>query len=91
MIGDPPTNTLEHAVISGSATTGLKITLRDGRHACLAILDEDGNVIESGPAVARECWNVAIECHRNFWKAQGHLVVHTSPTGLVTSHPKGKR
>ncbi|WP_018991283.1 class II aldolase/adducin head domain-containing protein [Aromatoleum toluclasticum] len=90
MIGTPTTDTLAHTVISGSATTGMTVTTRDGRPARLAVLDEDGNVIEAGDAVAREAWNVAIQCHRNFWQANGHLVVHTSPTGLVTAPPKGR-
>lgn len=88
MIADLPTDTLDHAVISGLSFKGLTVTTRDGRPARLAILDEQGNVIESGPAVARECWNVAIECHQLFWQAQGHLVVHTSPTGLKTTTQK---
>lgn len=90
MIGTPTTNTLDTAVISGVVHSGLTVTTRDGRPARLAILDEHGNVVADGDAVARECWNVATECQRNFWKGDGHLVVHTSPTGLVTAQPKAR-
>lgn len=87
MIGTPTTDTLANAVISGVTYRGLTVTTRDGRPARLAILDEHGNVIDVGDDVACECWNVAIACHRNFLIGQGHLVVHTSPTGLVTGKP----
>lgn len=81
---------LANTVIRGSTPTGLTVTTRDGRPARLAVLDEHGNVIADGPDVARECWNVTIECQRNYWHGNGHLVVHTSPTGLVTTPPKGR-
>lgn len=85
-----PAAPLANTVIRGSTPTGLTVTTRDGRPARLAVLDEDGNVIAEGADVARECWNVTVECQRNFWHGNGHLVVHTSPTGLVTTPPKGR-
>ena len=81
---------LSNTVIRGSTPTGLSVTTRDGRPARLAVLDEDGNVLAAGDDVARECWNVTVECQRNYWHGNGHLVVHTSPTGLVTTPPKGR-
>lgn len=90
MIGEQTTNTLANAVISGVTHQGLTVTTRDGRPAQLAVLDEHGNVIDAGPDVARECWAVVLQCHRNFMKGLGHLVVHTSPTGLVAAQPKAR-
>lgn len=79
MIGIPETDTLEQARISANVNTGYQVTTADGRPARLAIIDADGNVIEAGPAVAREAWNVCIAVQKNFWIGQGHLVVHSSP------------
>lgn len=79
MIGIPETDTLEHARISANINTGYQVTTADGRPARLAIIDADGNVIEAGPAVAREAWNVCIAVQKNFWIGQGHLVVHSTP------------
>lgn len=81
MIGIPETDTLEHARISANINTGYQLTTADGRPARMAIIDEDGNVIESGPAVAKEAWNVCIAVQKNFWIGQGHYVVHSSPPG----------
>lgn len=88
MIGTPTTDTLAQAVISGAVHQGFSVTGRDGRPARLAIIDEHGNVIESGEAVAREAWAIAIACHRNYLQGLGHLRVHTSPTGIVTAAGK---
>lgn len=82
MIGSPETGTLEHTRISANINTGYQLTTADGRPARMAIIDEDGNVIESGPAVAREAWNVCIAVQKNFWIGMGHLVVHSAPPGL---------
>ncbi|MEK8080738.1 hypothetical protein [Pseudomonas sp. XK-1] len=81
MIGIPETDTLEKARISANINTGYQVTTADGRPARLVIIDADGNVIEAGPAVALEAWNVCIAVQKNFWIGQGHLVVHSSPPG----------
>jgi hypothetical protein len=90
MIGTPPTDTLEAAVISGVVHRGLSVRMRDGKPARLAIVDEDGQVVECGAAVERECFNVAVQVYRNFWIGQGHLTVETSPSGVVTLPQKPK-
>ena len=82
MIGIPETDTLEHARISANVNSGYQLATADGRRARLAIIDDDGNVIEAGVAVAREAWNVCIAVQKNFWIGQGHLVVHSEPTGI---------
>lgn len=82
MIGIPKTDTLQHSRISANVNTGYQITTADGRPARMAIIDADGNVIETGDAVSREAWNVCIAVQKNFWIGQGHLVVHSAPTGI---------
>lgn len=81
MIGIPETDTLEQARISANVNTGYQLTTADGRPARLAIIDEEGNVIAAGEAVAKEAWNVCIAVQKNFWIGQGHFVVHSSPPG----------
>lgn len=85
MIGIPKTGTLENGCISANVTSGYKLTTADGRSARLAIIDDQGNIIESGDAVAREAWNVCIAVIKNFKIGQGHIVVHSEPPGLVRS------
>lgn len=74
---------LEHAVLSGVAHEGLSVHTIDGRRARLAIVDDDGKVIEAGPGVEREAWRVAVESYRNFLRGQGHLRVQSVPPGRV--------
>lgn len=81
VITTPKTGTLDHAVLSGVAHEGLTVTTRDGRRARLAVIDDDGNIIEAGPSVERETWNVVIAVYRNFLAGRGHLRVHTAPPG----------
>ncbi|MFL1551682.1 hypothetical protein ACI77I_21745 [Pseudomonas sp. D47] len=85
MIGIPKTGTLEKGRISANVTSGYQFTTVDGRPARLAIIDDQGNVVESGDAVAREAWNVCIAVVKNFKIGQGHIVVHSAPPGLPRS------
>ncbi len=73
---------LDSATISAVFHQGLTVTLPNGKKARLAIIDEAGTVIDDSPTVAKEAWNVAMTCFKNFWIGQGHLRVSTTPTGL---------
>jgi hypothetical protein len=81
MIGHIETGTLETSIISAVAHEGLTVTTRDGKTARIAIIDEDGNVLEAGEAVAEEAWNVSIACYKNFLQGMGHLRIHTKTPG----------
>lgn len=73
---------MEHATMTGTLWAGLTVKTRDGRPAKLAIIDDAGNVIESGVSVAREAWNIVLQVHRNYLQDKGHLIVHSTPPGL---------
>lgn len=73
---------LQHSVIGAIAYAGFTVTTPDGRPATLAVIDQDGNVIESGPSVNIAAWNVAVTAYRNFLKGNGHVRVQVSPPGL---------
>lgn len=79
MISIPKTDTLQAAQISAVIHQGLTVKTRDGRPARLAIIDEDGNVLDAGKAVEREAWNVAIASYMNYQIGQGHLRVWSAP------------
>src|SRR5574337_870829 len=85
VITTPKIGTLSQAILSGVAHEGFTVTSRDGRHARLAVIDEDGNVIEDGPEVAREAWNVAVASYRNFLRGRGYLRVRSEPPCGVTT------
>jgi hypothetical protein len=68
MIGDPKPSALRNSTISAVSFEGLSITTISGEPETLAILDKDGNIIDVGPNVAREAWNVAPASHKNFLK-----------------------
>lgn len=78
MIGEIPTGRLDAAEISAVVHQGLTLKTKDGQPARLAIIDGAGNVVEAGPAVAREAFNVSIACYKNFLIGQGHLRVFSS-------------
>lgn len=88
MIGEIPTGTLPGATISAVIFEGLTITTPDGKPARLAIIDENGQVIEAGHNVEREAWNVSIASYKNFLQGNGHLRVQTEPPG--TRHKNNK-
>lgn len=76
-----PNPELLAARISATVSTGFNCTTADGKPARLAIVDEAGNVIETGADVAWAAWRVCIEVQENYWEGMGHLVVHSSPPG----------
>jgi hypothetical protein len=79
VIGTLPTGTLPTAEISAVIHQGLTVKLADGRTGKLAVLDDCGRVIDASPDVAREAWNVAIECYKSFLVGQGHQRVRSGP------------
>jgi hypothetical protein len=82
MIGDVKLGRLQRAVMSAVIFEGLRVEV-DGKPCTLAVIDDDGQVVEAGPEVAREAWNVAIMSYRQFLIGQGHLRVHTEPPGAL--------
>lgn len=90
MIGTIETGMLKTSVMSGFCYEGLTVKTKDGKPARLAIIDENGNVIEDGPEVANEAWNVAIATYKNFLIGKGYIRVHTSPTGIDISEARRK-
>ncbi|MBB5459347.1 hypothetical protein [Paraburkholderia sp. Cpub6] len=90
MKGQPTTTTdeqeigdLQNSIISAFSYAGFAITTASGETATLAVLDKDGNVIDSGASVSIAAWNVAIKAYRNFLQGQSHLRVHSSPPAGV--------
>jgi biotin synthase-related radical SAM superfamily protein len=81
VIGVPKTNTLGRASISGVCHEGLTVKTRDGQPARLAVLDEHGNILEEGPEVAAEVWNVTLAVYKNFLIGKGHIRVFSQPPG----------
>ncbi|MDH4873048.1 hypothetical protein [Pseudomonas sp. BN515] len=77
-IPNPP---LQASRITANASTGFKVTTADGRPARLAVVDDEGNVIEAGQDLAWAAWRVCVEVQENFWEGMGWLEVHTSPPG----------
>ncbi|HEX7906690.1 MAG TPA: hypothetical protein VF534_01175 [Paraburkholderia sp.] len=72
---------LRGSIISAVSYEGFTVTTATGEPAKLAILDEDGNVLDAGPAVSAAAWKVVIAAYRQFLQDEGYLRVHTGPPG----------
>ncbi|KVT03386.1 hypothetical protein WT24_27135 [Burkholderia sp. MSMB1078WGS] len=70
------------STISAVSFQGLSIVTPDGQPATLAVLDQNGKIIEAGPAVTRAVREIAIRSYRNFLIGSGHLRVLTKPASL---------
>lgn len=68
------------SAITAVSYEGLRVSTPTGEAATLAVVDQNGNVIDVGPAVTRAVWDVAIAAYRNFLMGTGHLRVLTKPT-----------
>lgn len=80
---------LNASTIGGSAFKGYEVRTADGRPATLAVVDEHGNVIESGPQVAEEAWVVAVLAYQRFLEGEGRLRVVSCP-GRLNFEKRGK-
>lgn len=76
MIGTQRTGRIPGIVISAVVHSGLEVTI-DGKPGQLAIVNEHGEIVAQGLAVAREAQAVAVNCYRNMLKGTGHLRVHS--------------
>ena len=73
------TATLQNAVVQGVAHEGITVHTRDGRRARLAVIDDEGNIIEAGREVERVVFQASREVIYNYWKGQGHMRVFYGP------------
>jgi len=78
MPGVPPIVPLKNSVISGRIFDGKpSVTLKDGRPARLAVVDEDGCIVEAGNDVAQTVWAIAITTYCTALLHGGHMKVTT--------------
>ncbi|RQU92463.1 hypothetical protein [Burkholderia cenocepacia] len=70
------------STITAVSFQGLSIVTPDGNPATLAVVDQNGKIVEVGPSVMRAVWDVAIRSCRNFLIGNGHLRVLTRPPDL---------
>ncbi|HIE5943617.1 TPA: hypothetical protein ACXN34_001561 [Burkholderia cepacia] len=68
------------STISAVSFQGLSIVTPDGNPATLAVIDQNGKVVDAGPAVSRAVWDIAIRSYRNFLIGSGHLRVLSKPS-----------
>ena len=78
MIGHQSTGNVAGVVISAVAHEGLTVEV-DGKHARLAIVTDDGQIVAIGDQVEREARAVSINCYRQFLIGEGRLRVHSKP------------
>ena len=73
---------LEHSVIRAHAWDGFTITTADGHPATLAVVDDAGRIVEIGPTLVAELWDVAVLSYRRFLIGEKALTVCSTPAGL---------
>ncbi|MBR8234208.1 MULTISPECIES: hypothetical protein [unclassified Burkholderia] len=58
----------------------LSVVVPEGNLATLAVVDQNGKIVEAGPSMMRAVWDIAISAYRNFLIGNGHLRVLSKPT-----------
>jgi hypothetical protein len=74
---------LHHSIVAARNWERFTITDEGGRPATLAIIDERGKVLDSGPEVAQEVWELAVLAYQKYLVGEGHMRVITGPDGLT--------
>ncbi|WP_233866771.1 hypothetical protein [Paraburkholderia adhaesiva] len=77
---------LKHSTVTALMWERYRITSEDGKPATLAIIDEKGNVLDAGPEVARELWELALLAYRQYLSGEGLLRIYSTPDGLLQDH-----
>ncbi|MFP4891265.1 hypothetical protein [Paraburkholderia sp. EG304] len=80
---DPSGPVLKHSIVTALMWERYTIQAADGRPATLAIIDEDGAVLDAGPEVAQEIWDLAILAYRQYLVGEGVLRIYSTPEGLL--------
>lgn len=74
---------LARVTLEATDAIGFRAAGDDGHPVRLAVIDNQGAVLEQGEAVAREAWNLCVAVRKKAWIDQGRLVVHSAPPGLA--------
>ncbi|MGF6792724.1 hypothetical protein [Paraburkholderia sp. 35.1] len=74
---------LKHSTVTALMWERFTITGKDGKPATLAIIDERGDVLDAGPDVAKELWELAILAYRQFLTGEKLLRIYSTPDGLL--------
>ncbi|MGE5491528.1 MAG: hypothetical protein ACM31P_09630 [Actinomycetota bacterium] len=82
VVGVIRNTTVTNCAISASGTFGLRAKTLEGKPAHFAVLDEQGNVLEEGRAVAAEAWNVCIKFYSALLFEDGKIKVLSAPPGM---------
>ncbi|WP_202905070.1 hypothetical protein [Paraburkholderia mimosarum] len=77
---------LKHSTVTALMWERYTITGEDGRPATLAIIDPDGKILDAGPEVADEFWELAILAYRQYLIGEGLLRIYSTPEGLLQDH-----
>ncbi|WP_368622727.1 hypothetical protein [Paraburkholderia sp. BR13444] len=77
--------------ISATAMGGLDIRTADGRVAALAVVDDQGHVLDSGPQLAERIWTTALDCYENFLFAEGALRVFVPDASQTEPHAEADK
>lgn len=85
------TDTLAGAIITGSTWAGLQIRTRTGRPARLAIIDDEGNIIEQGRAVEAEVWHTVLKTHCEYLQSTGVMAIKPEPTGVMVERARARK
>ena len=70
---------LKSSISSTANLDGFSITTPNGKPATLAIVDQDGNVVEAGPDVSLAAWKISILSYRMFLTGRAYIRVKTVP------------
>lgn len=68
-----PEQSSQLLTISAVVFEGVSVTDAMGRPASLAVIDQAGVVVATGPAVAQAVWDASVEAYRNHLRGMGHL------------------
>jgi hypothetical protein len=73
-------------LITGTAHSGLEVVTANGNRAVLAVLDNNGNVVEAGEHVAETAWEAILAIYRNFLQGNGFMTVKMAPSAINSCH-----
>lgn len=64
---------MSDVIVRAKVDEGITVTSPEGRPLNLAVIDDDGRILQSGVSVTKAVFSAAVSAYDAFWQGNGHM------------------